>query len=1017
MSVFFIWLSLILMLSGGARAQDELTAEASTGSAQPTTSAPSSGEPAFTSAAATTTTLSAATTTSTLSAPSGSTPPSAIAATSAPCTLKCVNGRRRETPFCRCECDVGFFGDVCERATLPCLWESCAACRLENSTCSRCPLEAAVLCPNGECVSDVFECDRPLCHFNASAAATGGRDFVCVAGVKGVPFCTPSPLTCVRKAEALEICPTVSTGCCWDGSLRAAQDAARCPPVPACPPLFVRCPDGRCRDSFLPQPCADDGSSSALLSDVSCVAPLVRCADARCYLANGSAPPCAQVPHDGCGLGQLACWSGRCVTALEECIENCPVPLWRCDDGSCSDACPVPRRLRTPTDFDVVVHGDAKSVFHVRSSGAFSGRPSILLATVTVPAGALARAEAPLMAPAINYASVTHTLRIRSLPTSEAASRAGGDTLLSAPFRIEAIPPPPRTLPPPDYITLEFPLHAVATPVLEKRELCLASYDARNASDTMWRCVARLALSKRDGGPAVPTGNATDDDAELVWRVRVPGLGIVGVRYVPLGPLETAFMVSPAPYKAPQPSADNEFVTALATALGVAAFICVGFALIGGVCLVMAQRRKRAQRQKREMQQMARAAAEADVVAGVPSAGASDRIVIERQRMLAASVSPLLMGAVDFLMMKGVFVRGIFADEPRFGTAVARKADALFRQWHGRRGSDAATDSEPGRSSYDDVLVANGAAVGTTSGATDSDGSVVDALFAAAAAAAGATPRSLTLRGSKAEVPEFSRDTDPLVIAHVVRLYFRSLHPASVFNDQFFRHIDRIPEYRAAPVPVSISSVLLATEMTSSYDGSDDDADQRHHRDRSGETSGESARSTTRDESPRAKAPAASAQLASMPPLTRALSRIDQLAYALQALDERSFLTLRLICNLLYQIHSNASINGMTAGDLQQALYGVLLPPSKGDYKAVIGDLIANFEYVFGTDTTDGDESTTDDKPSNGDSDDDLLDFDESGAADDDDAAAAETERRRRHDGNDSIDGSNTDRRGDSDDD
>jgi hypothetical protein len=59
------------------------------------------------------------------------------------------------------------------------------------------------------------------------------------------------------------------------------------------------------------------------------------------------------------------------------------------------------------------------------------------------------------------------------------------------------------------------------------------------------------------------------------------------------------------------------------------------------------------------------------------------------------------------------------------------------------------------------------------------------------------------------------------------------------------------------------------------------------------------------------------------------------------------------------QVHRNASINGMSAHDLQRALYDTLLPPSKGDYKDVIGTMIVNFDAVFEISREDDDERST----------------------------------------------------------
>jgi hypothetical protein len=895
--------------------------------------------------------------------------------------LLCEHGKRLESPFCRCDCESGYYGELCDKETIPCLWKSCAKCRVQETPCEPCPLEAAVRCPDGECVSDAAQCELALCTANTAAATTG--EFVCVASATRVAHCISSPLTCLRKAEALELCP--ASGCCWDGSRRNRNDTQRCPPVPACPPLYVRCPDGRCRDALLSLPCAYDATASSLLADVECVAPLTRCADARCYLSAGP-QPCAAVPHEGCPLGQLACWSGRCVSQWQECVEQCPHPFWKCDDGSCSDMCQMPRRIMRPLDIDVLVYGDADAKVRIFSSGKLTGMPA-LLATVYIPAGALARASGHTASQ--DYANITHTLKIRSVPMSEQMMYLGADALISSTFRLDVVPPLERPLEGRDRAVIEFPFSAVATTSsMEKRDLCLASFDMMPMTDMMpsaspaWRCATRLStntvpLLDDDGMTrplpgSTPIGGRPQDlamgtssegatataAAPTAWRTQLGTFGALSVRYVPLGPLETAIMVSDTPANSPGAPTDESLVTALVIAFATAAFVCILFGAICAAALVAAKRRKRSLKQKREMQQMARAAAEADVVAGVPSGGASDRMVVERQRMLKSGVSPLLMACVDFLTNKGVFVRGIFAEEPRQGTAVSRKAEILFRQWHGARYSDAEHSDAGGRASWEDPM----AGIGTASGATDSDGSIdhkLDSLFAGADSPSNTPP--LTRRGG-GNVPEFASDTDPLVVAHVVRLYFRSLRPLSVFSDQFFRMIDRIPEYRATPVPVSISSVLLATEITSSYDGDDDsERDRRANVDSEEDGVAESARSTTASRDDDTNAAIRTNDAIPLPAVVvgRATSRIDQLAHAVQTLDESSFCTLQLICGLLYQIHSNASINGMTAGDLQQALYSVLLPPSKGDYKAVIGDLIANFGFVFGANSSDGDESSS----------------------------------------------------------
>jgi hypothetical protein len=76
-------------------------------------------------------------------------------------------------------------------------------------------------------------------------------------------------------------------------------------------------------------------------------------------------------------------------------------------------------------------------------------------------------------------------------------------------------------------------------------------------------------------------------------------------------------------------------------------------------------------------------------------------------------------------------------------------------------------------------------------------------------------------------------------------------------------------------------------------------------------------------------------------------ARVPGYRAALEAMPRQSYCGLRLLFAFLRRVHDNASINGMTAADLQQSLYRALLPPSKGDYKEVIGDLIVLADQVF----------------------------------------------------------------------
>lgn len=150
------------------------------------------------------------------------------------------------------------------------------------------------------------------------------------------PLYTCENSSCV---DSFNLCQTDSI-CeltkCWDGSCNAAE---KCPPVPSCPVLTTRLPNGTCTLASSPCPSSPCPSGST------------PCYDGTCSLSCPSSYGC---PADR----PILCPNGNCTCSLSDCMGLCPPGQYACYDASCvSDQtlCSIPPRLVQPLSFKIVV--------------------------------------------------------------------------------------------------------------------------------------------------------------------------------------------------------------------------------------------------------------------------------------------------------------------------------------------------------------------------------------------------------------------------------------------------------------------------------------------------------------------------------------------------------------------------------------------------------------------------------------------------------------------------------------
>ena len=189
-----------------------------------------------------------------------------------------------------------------------------------NKYHQKCPGTNPILCPNGNCVSNIIDCLDTSCP--------AWQPYKCITGV-----CTKTPLDCLIQEYTLEnniqnityddTCN--GTFICYDGTCRENEED--CPLYPGCnlPSNPYKCQDGSCASS--PDQCIDSTYNSTSHCNGK-----KQCEDGICRT---NCPDYKGCPNEK----PLMCSNGYCVSSLAECAGysacmSIKYPF-RCPDGIC----------------------------------------------------------------------------------------------------------------------------------------------------------------------------------------------------------------------------------------------------------------------------------------------------------------------------------------------------------------------------------------------------------------------------------------------------------------------------------------------------------------------------------------------------------------------------------------------------------------------------------------------------------------------------------------------------------
>ena len=208
-----------------------------------------------------------------------------------------------------------------------CFDRTCAATKDEcdKQEHQKCPAKNPVLCPNGKCVSSIFDCSYDTCPY--------WYPIHCVSGK-----CTTKPSECSKLKYDYEqekyidynLCEA-GESVCYDASCRTKFND--CPIYPGCGSTEepYKCLDGGC--AVAKENCTDGNNPESF----TCAEGKTLCMDGICR------ENCTEVEYYGCPNDQpLLCPNGRCVSLLQECVgesgcDSTDYPF-RCIDGTCVSA-------------------------------------------------------------------------------------------------------------------------------------------------------------------------------------------------------------------------------------------------------------------------------------------------------------------------------------------------------------------------------------------------------------------------------------------------------------------------------------------------------------------------------------------------------------------------------------------------------------------------------------------------------------------------------------------------------
>ena len=284
----------------------------------------------------------------------------------------CADGSCVEkSSFCKSYSD-------CPEETHLCFDKTCSSSEEDcEKNHKKCPAKSPVLCPNGNCVAGIYDCDEGKCP--------KWIPYYCILG-----SCSSNPRECQKIEFNENFEALINTTCnddeyiCVDGSCRPkAEDC----------PIYIGCVSNEAPFKCLDGGCAVDKDScnennNETLFD--CPINTILCEDGVCR------KNCDLVEYNGCpNEHPLLCSNGRCVSQLIECVgesacDSTEKPF-RCIDGTCGASlaeCKIPFREVGDTNILISVFPKMELIADL-----IIGPNNILAGKVEIPAGTITTKE------------------------------------------------------------------------------------------------------------------------------------------------------------------------------------------------------------------------------------------------------------------------------------------------------------------------------------------------------------------------------------------------------------------------------------------------------------------------------------------------------------------------------------------------------------------------------------------------------------------------------------------------
>ena len=264
----------------------------------------------------------------------------------------------------------------CPNGQILCFDRTCVDINIGCEAHKKCPAKNPVLCPNGNCVSGIFECKEEKCPKSSP--------YYCVIGE-----CSKNPRECQKievKVENYDFMINIATVCkeneytCLDGTCR--ENSKDCPIYQGCTTSgeSFKCLDGGCAANK--NECSNKNDAKFF----DCPNNLLLCEDGICR------KNCSLVEYNGCpNNAPLLCPNGKCVLQEIDCksesaCDSTEKPF-RCIDGDCKASlaeCKMPFREVGDTNINIYVYPN----FEIDAE-LIIGPNNIITGKIEIPAGTI----------------------------------------------------------------------------------------------------------------------------------------------------------------------------------------------------------------------------------------------------------------------------------------------------------------------------------------------------------------------------------------------------------------------------------------------------------------------------------------------------------------------------------------------------------------------------------------------------------------------------------------------------